>query len=92
MTAIGIETELIHQFDISFIDISSYVGLAAAGVMTANLFIGLLLAVRYNPVKQWARRRGMHPCLQRCSRRRIDGPVSGHRQFLDARQRDAVDE
>ena len=57
MTAIGIEAELIHQFDISFIDISSYVGLAAAGVMTVNLFVGLLLAVRYNPVKQWPRRR-----------------------------------
>lgn len=57
MTAEGIETQLIHQFDISFIDISSYIGLAAAGVMTANLFIGLLLSMRYNPVKQWPRRR-----------------------------------
>ena len=57
MTADSIETQLIHQFDISFIDISSYIGLAAAGVMTANLFIGLLLSMRYNPVTQWPRRR-----------------------------------
>lgn len=57
MTVDGIETQLIHQFDISFIDISSYIGLAAAGVMTANLFIGLLLSTHYNPVTHWPRRR-----------------------------------
>ena len=57
MTVDGIETQLIHQFDISFIDISSYIGLAAAGVMTANLFIGLLLSMQYNPAMHWPRRR-----------------------------------
>ena len=57
MTSAGIETQLIQQFDISFIDISAYIGLAAAGVMTANLFIGLLLSMQYNPVVQWPGRR-----------------------------------
>ena len=57
MTIASIETQLIHQFDISFIDISSYIGLAAAGVMTANLFIGLLLSMQYNPVTHWPKRR-----------------------------------
>lgn len=51
------EEQLIQQFDISFIDISSYFGLAAAGVMTANLLLGLLLSVQYSPVDAWPYRR-----------------------------------
>lgn len=58
------EAQLIQQFGISFIDISSYVGLAAAGVMTLNLLVGLLLSVQYNPVARWPYRRlplfGLH--------------------------------
>ncbi|OLL27255.1 hypothetical protein BTH42_33520 [Burkholderia sp. SRS-W-2-2016] len=41
----------------SFIDISSYVGLTAAGVMTLNLVVGLLLSVQYSPVARWPYRR-----------------------------------
>ncbi|MDE2203061.1 MAG: 2Fe-2S iron-sulfur cluster binding domain-containing protein [Burkholderiaceae bacterium] len=51
------EAQLIQQFGISFIDVSSYVGLAAAGVMTLNLFVGLLLSVQYSPVAHWPYRR-----------------------------------
>ncbi len=51
------EAQLIQQFGISFIDISSYVGLAAAGVMTVNLLVGLLLSVQYSPVGHWPYRR-----------------------------------
>ena len=51
------EDFLIAQFDISFIDVSAYVGLTAAGIMTLNLFIGLLLSVHYNTELQWPHRR-----------------------------------
>lgn len=51
------EEQLIQQFGISFIDISSYIGLAAAGMMTFNLLVGLLLSVQYNPVARWPFRR-----------------------------------
>lgn len=51
------EELLIRYFDISFIDISAYVGLAAAGVMTVNLFVGLLLSVQYSPATNWPHRR-----------------------------------
>ena len=51
------EDFLIAQFDISFIDVSAYVGLTAAGIMTLNLFIGLLLSVNYNTELQWPHRR-----------------------------------
>jgi predicted ferric reductase len=50
--------------NISFIDLTSYVGLAATGLLTFNLLLGLLLSTRYNPVKSWPRRRrplyGLH--------------------------------
>jgi predicted ferric reductase len=39
------------------IDLSSYAGLAAIGVLTANVLIGLLLATKYNPVRRWPHHR-----------------------------------
>ena len=51
------EELLVVQFGISFIDISAYLGLTAAGIMTLNLFIGLLLSVHYNTGIQWPHRR-----------------------------------
>ena len=47
------EEKLIRFLDVSFIDISAYVGLAAAGFMTVNLLIGLLLSIQYSPVTSW---------------------------------------
>jgi methionine sulfoxide reductase heme-binding subunit len=41
---------------ITTLDICAYVGLAALGGATCNLFLGLLLAFRYNPVRQWPHR------------------------------------
>jgi sulfoxide reductase heme-binding subunit YedZ len=35
------------------IDISSTVGLIAVGVFTAQILLGLLLSVGYNPLRQW---------------------------------------
>jgi predicted ferric reductase len=39
------------------IDISSVVGLIAVGIFTAQILLGLLLSVGYNPIRQWPRQR-----------------------------------
>jgi hypothetical protein len=39
------------------IDLASYAGLGAVTLLTANLLIGLLMAVKYNPVRSWPHRR-----------------------------------
>jgi len=39
------------------IDVSSAVGLVAAGIFTAQILLGLLLSVGYNPLRQWPRQR-----------------------------------
>src|SRR5215813_10164034 len=41
----------------SAIDISSVVGLVAVGIFTAQILLGLLLSVGYNPTRQWPRQR-----------------------------------
>jgi len=41
----------------SAIDISSVVGLTALGLFTAQILMGLLLSVGYNPIRQWPRQR-----------------------------------
>jgi predicted ferric reductase len=43
--------------DISAVDISSTVGLAAMVLFTLNILMGLLVSVNYNTVKQWPRRK-----------------------------------
>src|SRR5438552_16558220 len=37
------------------IDISSVVGLIAVGIFTAQILLGLLLSVGYNPIRSWPR-------------------------------------
>ncbi len=39
----------------SAVDLSGTVALVAVGLLTANLLMGLLLAVGYNPTRQWPR-------------------------------------
>jgi predicted ferric reductase len=39
------------------IDVSSVAGLIAIGIFTAQILLGLLLSVGYNPVRKWPRRR-----------------------------------
>lgn len=39
------------------IDLSSYFGLAAMTLLTLNILIGLVMSVKYNPVRRWPRRR-----------------------------------
>jgi DMSO/TMAO reductase YedYZ heme-binding membrane subunit len=42
---------------VSPVDVSGTVALVAIGLLTANLLLGLLLSVGYNPVRRWPRRR-----------------------------------
>ena len=39
------------------IDLSSYFGLAAMTLLTLNILIGLIMSVKYNPVRNWPHRR-----------------------------------
>ncbi|HZR24575.1 MAG TPA: ferric reductase-like transmembrane domain-containing protein [Vicinamibacterales bacterium] len=39
------------------VDVSSVVGLIAVGIFTAQILLGLLLSVGYNPLRQWPRQR-----------------------------------
>jgi methionine sulfoxide reductase heme-binding subunit len=41
------------------IDISSVAGLVAVGIFTAQILLGLLLSVGYNPIRHWPRIRGV---------------------------------
>jgi methionine sulfoxide reductase heme-binding subunit len=41
------------------VDVSSIVGLIAVGTFTAQILLGLLLSVGYNPVRHWPRIRGV---------------------------------
>jgi sulfoxide reductase heme-binding subunit YedZ len=41
----------------SAIDISSVIGLTALGIFTAQILLGLLVSVGYNPVRRWPRKR-----------------------------------
>jgi hypothetical protein len=40
----------------TLLDLCSYLGLGAAGAATVNLLLGLLIALRYSPVRQWPHR------------------------------------
>jgi sulfoxide reductase heme-binding subunit YedZ len=40
----------------TLLDLCSYLGLGAAGFATLNLWIGLLLALRYSPIRHWPHR------------------------------------
>src|SRR3954466_6937225 len=39
------------------IDVSSVAGLVAVGIFTAQILLGLLLSVGYNPIRRWPRLR-----------------------------------
>jgi predicted ferric reductase len=41
------------------IDVSSVAGLIAVGILTAQILLGLLLSVGYNPIRRWPRVRGV---------------------------------
>ena len=41
------------------IDVSSVAGLIAVGIFTAQILLGLLLSVGYNPIRRWPRIRSV---------------------------------
>jgi methionine sulfoxide reductase heme-binding subunit len=41
----------------TLLDLCSYLGLGAAGAATVNLLLGMLMSMRYSPVRQWPHRR-----------------------------------
>jgi methionine sulfoxide reductase heme-binding subunit len=43
--------------NISILDLSAYVGLAAVGAITLNMFLGMLMAFRYSPHRSWPHHR-----------------------------------
>src|ERR1700761_6284503 len=43
--------------DITVLDICAYLGLGAVGAATLNLLLGLLMALRYSPMRHWPHRR-----------------------------------
>jgi methionine sulfoxide reductase heme-binding subunit len=42
---------------LSAIDVSSYLGLGAVTLLAVNLLLGVLMSVKYNPVRAWPHRR-----------------------------------
>lgn len=40
----------------TLLDLCSYLGLGAVGMVTTNLLLGMLLSLRYSPVRQWPHR------------------------------------
>lgn len=45
------------MFGISLLDLCAYLGLGAVGLAAVNLLIGMLMALRYSPVRHWPHRR-----------------------------------
>jgi methionine sulfoxide reductase heme-binding subunit len=41
----------------TLLDLCSYIGLGATGAVTINLLLGMLMALRYSPVRAWPHRR-----------------------------------
>ena len=41
----------------TILDLCAYLGLGAAGAATLNLWLGLLIALRYSPIERWPHRR-----------------------------------
>jgi predicted ferric reductase len=42
---------------VSLLDLCSYLGLGAVGAVTINLLLGMLLSLRYSPLRKWPHRR-----------------------------------
>jgi predicted ferric reductase len=51
----GLRGKLLRD-TMNLLDLCSYLGLGAAGVVVVNLFIGLLLSMRYSPLRLWPHR------------------------------------
>ena len=45
------------MFGLTLLDLCAYLGLAAVGAIALNLLLGILIALRYSPVRCWPHRR-----------------------------------
>jgi methionine sulfoxide reductase heme-binding subunit len=43
--------------EITLLDLSAYIGLTAVGAITINILLGVMMAFRYSPVRNWPHRR-----------------------------------
>jgi sulfoxide reductase heme-binding subunit YedZ len=43
--------------DITLLDLTAYIGLTAVAAITINILLGILMAFRYSPVRNWPHRR-----------------------------------
>jgi len=46
-----------NDLQMTILDVCAYLGLAAVGTATVNMLLGLLIALRYSPVRLWPHRR-----------------------------------
>jgi predicted ferric reductase len=53
---VGLEIALAVRIAMTLLDLCSYLGLAAVGAITANLLLGMLIALRYSPKRLWPHR------------------------------------
>jgi predicted ferric reductase len=45
------------QMQITLLDLTAYIGLTAVAAVTINILLGILMAFRYSPVRNWPHRR-----------------------------------
>jgi predicted ferric reductase len=50
-------TRMTTPTGITLLDLCSYLGLGAVGAVTVNLLLGMLMSLRYSPVRHWPHRR-----------------------------------
>jgi predicted ferric reductase len=50
-------TRMTTPTGITLLDLCSYLGLGAVGAVTVNLLLGMLMSLRYSPVRYWPHRR-----------------------------------
>src|SRR6267154_2502689 len=71
------------------IELSSYAGLTALTLLTFNILIGLLMSVKYNPVRRWPHRRintfKIHNWTAYIALTVAFDPPAHHSFFLDAK-------
>ncbi len=46
-----------HEERVDPIELSNFAGLGAIGLLTLNILIGLLISIKYNPMRRWPHRR-----------------------------------
>ena len=57
MTLTALLSSYLAPFDLTTIDLISYVGLAACGTMSLGILLGLLLSIKYDSVVSWPHRK-----------------------------------